>query len=240
MGGNRTAAAITKALTPPKGVAADAVWAAVLEACAGDESTARSIMPFAGLLRRDPRDLPVIYPPGSMYLTDSELRTSTCSYYTPRSLTEEVVARTLEPLVKSPGPLDSDDESTWKIRTPEEILALKVIDIAAGSGAFLVAATRYLADRLLDAKRVHDPAQPGVEVDDEQAVIDARRQILDHCIYGVDINPMALEMAKLSLWLVTLDPNRPFGFLDDRLAAGDSLLGLTSIDQLLDMHLDPR
>ncbi len=240
VGGNRTAAAITKALTPPKGVAADAVWAAVLEACAGDESTARSIVPFAGLLRRDPRDLPVIYPPGSMYLTDSELRTSTGSYYTPRSLAEEVVARTLEPLVKSPGPLDSDDESTWKIRTPEEILALKVIDIAAGSGAFLVAATRYLADRLLDAKRVHDPAQPGLEVDDEQAVIDARRQILDHCIYGVDINPMALEMAKLSLWLVTLDPNRPFGFLDDRLAVGDSLLGLTSIDQLLDIHLDPR
>ena len=66
-------------------------------------------MPFAGLLRRDPRDLPVIYQPGSMYLTDSELRTSTGSYYTPRSLAEEVVARTLEPLVKSPGPLDSDD-----------------------------------------------------------------------------------------------------------------------------------
>lgn len=239
-GGSRTPAAITKTLTPPKGAAADTAWTGVLEACGGDESTAKLIVPFAGLLRRDPRDLPVVYPPGSMYLTDSELRTHTGSYYTPRALAEEVVARTLEPLVKSPGPLDSEDESTWKIRTPEQILALKVIDIAAGSGAFLVAATRYLADRLLDARRAHEPAQTGVEIDDEQAVIDARRQILDHCIYGVDINPMAVEMAKLSLWLVTLDPNRPFGFLDDRLAVGDSLLGLTSPEQLLDLHLDPR
>lgn len=240
VGGSRSPAAITKALSPPKGTAADTAWTGVLEACGGDESTAKLIVPFAGLLRRDPRDLPVVYPPGSMYLTDSELRTHTGSYYTPRALAEEVVARTLEPLVKSPGPLDNEDESTWKIRTPEQIIGLKVIDIAAGSGAFLVAATRYLADRLLDARRAHEPAQTGVEIDDEQAVIDARRQILDHCIYGVDINPMAVEMAKLSLWLVTLDPNRPFGFLDDRLTVGDSLLGLTSPDQLLDMHLDPR
>jgi hypothetical protein len=238
--GNRSPAAITKALTAPTGAAADTAWTGVLESCSGDEATARSIVPFAGLLRRDPRDLPVIYPPGSLYLTDSELRAHTGAVYTPRALAEEVVARTLEPLVKSPGPLDTEDEATWRIRTPEQILALKVIDIAAGSGAFLVGATRYLADRLLDAKRAHEPAQTGVEVDDEQAVIDARRQILDHCIYGIDINPMALEMAKLSLWLVTLDQNRPFGFLDDRLAVGDSLLGLTSPEQLLDMHLDPR
>jgi hypothetical protein len=238
--GNRSPAAITKALTAPTDAAADTAWTGVLEACGGNEATARSIVPFAGLLRRDPRDLPVIYPPGSLYLTDSELRAHTGAVYTPRALAEEVVARTLEPLVKSPGPLDTEDEATWRIRTPEQILALKVIDIAAGSGAFLVAATRYLADRLLDARRAHEPAQMGVEVDDEQAVIDARRQILDHCIYGIDINPMALEMAKLSLWLVTLDQNRPFGFLDDRLAVGDSLLGLTSPEQLLDMHLDPQ
>jgi hypothetical protein len=238
--GNRSPAAITKALTAPAGAAADTAWTGVLEACGGDEAAAKSIAPFAGLLRRDPRDLPIIYPPGSLYLTDSDLRAHTGAVYTPRALAEEVVAHTLEPLVKSPGPLDTEDEATWRIRTPEEILSLKVIDIAAGSGAFLVGATRYLADRLLDAKRTHEPAQTGVEGDDEQAIIDARRQILDHCIYGIDINPMALEMAKLSLWLVTLDQNRPFGFLDDRLAVGDSLLGLTSPEQLLDMHLDPQ
>ena len=157
--GNRSPAAITKALTTPTGAAADTAWTGVLEACGGNETTARSIVPFAGLLRHDPRDLPVIYPPGSLYLTDSELRAHTGAVYTPRALAEEVVARTLEPLVKSPGPLDTEDEATWRIRTPEQILALKVIDIAAGSGAFLVAATRYLADRLLDAKRAHDPTR---------------------------------------------------------------------------------
>ncbi|MFF0284265.1 Eco57I restriction-modification methylase domain-containing protein [Rhodococcus aetherivorans] len=239
-GGNRSPSAIAKALTAPTDAAANTAWTGVLEACGGDEATAKSILPFAGLLRRDPRDLPVIYPPGSLYLTDSELRAHTGAVYTPRVLAEQVVERTLEPLVKSPGPLDTEDEAAWRIRTPEQILALKVIDIAAGSGAFLVAATRYLADRLLDARRAHEPTRDGVEVDDERAVIDARREILDHCIYGVDINPMALEMAKLSLWLVTLDRTRPFGFLDDRLAVGDSLLGLTSPDQLLDMHLDPQ
>lgn len=239
-GGNRSPAAITKTLNAPASTAPDTAWTGVLEACGGDEATAKSILPFAGLLRRDPRDLPVVYPPGSLYLTDSELRAHTGAVYTPRTLAEEVVARTLEPLVKSPGPLDTEDEAAWKIRTPHEILSLRVIDIAAGSGAFLVAATRYLADRLLDARRLHEPDQEAVQVDEEQAVIDARREILDHCIYGVDVNPMALEMAKLSLWLVTLDRTRPFGFLDDRLALGDSLLGLTSPEQLLDMHMDPQ
>jgi len=238
--GKRSPAAITKALTAPSRAAADTSWTGVLEACGGDETTAKRILPLAGLMRRDPRDLPVIYPPGSLYLTDSDLRAHTGAVYTPRALAEEVVARALEPLVKSPGPLDTEDESKWKICTPEQILALKVIDIAAGSGAFLVAATRYLADRLLDARRIHGTVHTGIAVDDEQTLVDARREILDHCIYGVDINPMALEMAKLSLWLVTLDRTRPFGFLDDRLAVGDSLLGLTSPEQIFDMHFDPQ
>ena len=57
----------------------------------------------------------------------------------------------------------------------------------------------------------------------------ARRLVAEHCLYGVDINPLAVEMAKLSLWLVTMDRERPFGFLDDRLVCGDSLLGITSM-----------
>lgn len=236
--GKRGPAAIKKALIVPQGGVADSVWTGVLEACGGDEGIAHEVLPFAGLLRKDPRDLPVIYPPGSLYLTDSELRAHTGAVYTPRFLAEQVVERALEPLVKSPGPLDTEDKAAWKIRRPEEILALKVIDIAAGSGAFLVAATRYLADRLIDAQREYGTVQEGVEVDDEQAILEARRKVLDHCIYGVDINPMAVEMAKLSLWLVTLDRSRPFGFLDDRLAVGDSLLGVTRPKQLLNLHLD--
>ena len=237
-GGKRTATAVKRALTRPNDAVVDAVWTGVLEACGGNEDIAHQILPFAGLLRKDPRELPVIYPPGSLYLTDSELRAHTGAVYTPRFLAEQVVERALEPLVKSPGPLDTENESAWKIRKPEEILALKVIDIAAGSGAFLVAATRFLADRLIEAQREYGTVQDGVEIDDEQAILDARRKILDHCIYGVDINPMAVEMAKLSLWLVTLDKTRPFGFLDDRLAVGDSLLGVTRPEQLLNLHLD--
>jgi hypothetical protein len=235
----RTPAAIKKALARPNDAVLDSEWTGVLEACGGNEDIAHQVLPFAGLLRKDPRDLPVIYPPGSLFLTDSDLRASTGAIYTPRFLAEGVVERTLEPLVKSPGPLDTEDEASWKIRKPEEILALKVIDIAAGSGAFLVGATRYLADRLIDAQREYGLMQVGLEIDDEQVILEARRKILDHCIYGVDINPMAVEMAKLSLWLVTLDKTRPFGFLDDRLAVGDSLLGVTRPEQLLNLHLDP-
>ena len=117
-----------------------------------------------------------------------------------------------------------------------------------GSAAFLVAAARYLGDRLIEAwvkeedQRVegYTPPEDGVRADDDAVVIEARRQVIEHCLYGVDINPMAVEMAKLSLWLVSMDPKRPFTFLDDRLAAGDSLLGITSLEQLEYMHMDPK
>jgi hypothetical protein len=127
---------------------------------------------------------------------------------------------------------------------------LKVADIAMGSAAFLVAAARYLGDQLVDAwVRESDPrvadfaarsADRGPDADDDPVVVEARRQVIEHCLYGVDINPMAVEMAKLSLWLVSMDPQRPFTFLDDRLIAGDSLLGITSLDQLEYLHMDPQ
>ena len=120
-----------------------------------------------------------------------------------------------------------------------------------GSGAFLVAACRYLAGKLIEAwsapatstpacSSAEPPIESGLALDvaADPLVIKARREIIEHCLYGVDINPMAVEMAKLSLWLVSMDPHRPFTFLDDRLACGDSLLGITSIDQLEWMHLD--
>ena len=122
-----------------------------------------------------------------------------------------------------------------------------------GSGAFLVGACRYLAGKLIEAWSAAGnadaqfhlaelPVESGLALDvaADPLVIKARCQIIEHCLYGVDINPMAVEMAKLSLWLVSMDPHRPFTFLDDRLATGDSLLGITSIDQLEWMHLDPR
>jgi len=232
----RSTASILKSLnaTPAK-----QAWAQCLEACGGNADTAKRVLRFHGLLRNDPRGLPVVYPPDSLYLTDSSLRASTGAVYTPRSLAQEVVERTLEPLVHSPGPLDTEERAQWRIRTPDEILDLKVIDIAAGSGAFLASATRYLADQLIEARRVHGQAA-NVGEDEGQALTDARRSILDHCIYGVDINPMAVEMCKLSLWLITLDKARRFGFLDDRIVSGDSLLGFATSQQLEYVHFDPR
>jgi hypothetical protein len=126
-------------------------------------------------------------------------------------------------------------------------LQLKVADIAMGSAAFLVAAARYLGDALVTAlaregkivRQLRDDTLPR-DADEDPAVVDARRQVIEHCLYGVDINPMAVEMAKLSLWLVSMDPLRPFTFLDDRLVAGDSLLGVTSVEQIEYLSLDPK
>ena len=257
VGTARSKASILKALAPPVGDDLARHARLIREASGNDDAATERLMPYCRLLRLDPRDLPVVYPPGSLYLTDSDARANTGAVYTPKFLAEQVVHGALEPLVYEPGPLDTEDKSAWKIKTPEKILALKVADIAAGSGAFLVAAARYLAGKLLEARLVHTsapeldaaidptqdlaPAEPRLEVErTEQDELDARRAIIDHCIYGVDINPMAVEMAKLSLWLITLDRNRPFGFLDDRLAVGDSLLGVTHADQISNLHLDPK
>ena len=162
---------------------------------------------------------------------------------------KDVVQHALEPLVYRPGPLESLDATTWVLRPSTEILALRVADIAMGSGAFLVAACRFLADRVVEAwdregdteasRALAQHNQQTADAEVEGVQLRARRLVAEHCLYGVDINPLAVEMAKLSLWLITMDRERPFGFLDDRLVAGDSLLGLTSLAQLEALHLDP-
>lgn len=217
-------------------------------ACSGDEELMERVRPFAALLRTDLRGLPVVVPAGGLYVTTSRRRRLSGTHYTPRDLAERVVIGALEPLVYSPGPLDTDDRAGWRRRPSFEILGLKVADIAMGSGAFLVSACRYLAGELIAAWTAEgDPrvlertaVAEGLLEDPESdpVVIEARRQIIEHCLYGGDINPMAVEMAKLSLWLVSLSRERPFSFLDDRLVCGDSLLGLTSLEQLRMMHLD--
>ena len=225
--------------------------AAILRAVAGDESTTKQVSPVAAALRFDERGAPAITMTGRRYIAPSTRRAATGTHYTPRSLAEDVVDNALEPLVYRPGPLETGDRGTWQIRPSSEILAIRVADIAMGSGAFLVAACRYLADRLLDAwieegrqdailwqRRKTRGTMPG-DADVEQVALEARRLVAEYCLYGVDINPLAVEMAKLSLWLITMDRERPFGFLDDRLVRGDSLLGLVSIEQLETLHIDP-
>ncbi|MGS0561821.1 Eco57I restriction-modification methylase domain-containing protein [Microbacterium aurugineum] len=200
-----------------------------------DDENAEQLVPFAGLIRTDLRDFPYVVPAGGIVMTESPQRANTGTHYTPRSLAEEVVLHALQPLVYSPGPLDTEDETQWKLRSSTEILDLKVADIAVGSGAFLVAAARYLAARLVEAR-----ALEGLDVAKEPELERwAIREIVARCLYGADINGMAVEMCKLSLWLISMDPGKPFSFVDDRVFHGNSLLGVTTEDQLRYQHIDP-
>ena len=147
----------------------------------------------------------------------SGLRKSTGTFYTPQPIAQYLVRRTLGPLVHN--------------RTPDQILDLRVLDPAMGSGAFLVAACMFLAQSyeaaLVRAGGYH-PSDFGPK---EQMSI--RRTIAERCLFGVDLNPMAVQLARLSLWLATLAADQPLSFLDHHLATGDSLLGarLTDIRQ---------
>ncbi|MDQ6783037.1 MAG: hypothetical protein M3063_06275, partial [Actinomycetota bacterium] len=212
---------------------------------------AELVAPLLGALKVDHRGLPAVALPGARYLAPSTRRAATGAHYTPRSLATDIADNTLEPLVYRPGPLETARREEWRLRPSTEILALRVADIAMGSGAFLVAACRYLADRLVEAWDAEGRADAtravrrragrslATDAEVEDVLLNARRLVAEHCLYGVDINPLAVEMAKLSLWLVTMDRERPFGFLDDRLRAGDTLLGLVSVDQLETLHMDP-
>ena len=144
----------------------------------------------------------------------NERRKATGSFYTPRSLTEYVVRRTLAPLVQD--------------ATPEQILALRVLDPAMGSGAFLVAACRYLAwSYELALIRSGTGAAGDIGQADRAGF---RRLVAQRCLFGVDLNPMAVQLGRLSLWLATLSADRPLTFLDHRLRTGDSLVGAAPWD----------
>lgn len=223
-----------------------------LNAVTKDPALTERLLPFVGILRDDLRGLPTVIPNGALYVTESSLRKNTGTHYTPRFLAEEVVLHALEPLVYEPGPLQTADTGEWRLKPADQILDLKVADIAMGSAAFLVAACRYLGDRLIEAWESEGRADAmayragravdavtAADAEQDPVVVEARRQIIEHCLYGVDINPMAVEMAKLSLWLVSMDPGRPFTFLDDRLVAGDSLLGVHSMEQIQSVHMNP-
>ena len=162
---------------------------------------------------------PDLVPAGAMVLQPSQARRRSGSHYTPRELTEPIVRTALEPILarlRGPG---------GEAPTPEAILDLKVCDPAMGSGAFLVEACRQLGDALLDAWRAHDAA-PAMAAGDDEVVV-ARRLIAQRCLYGVDRNPMAVDLAKVSLWLATLAKEHPLTFVDHALRHGDSLVGLT-------------
>ncbi|GAB4209406.1 MAG: N-6 DNA methylase [Sandaracinaceae bacterium] len=168
----------------------------------------------------------VVAKKGRLVLQPGAERRRTSSHYTPRSLTEPIVKRTLEPLFACMG----------EAPTSERLLELKVCDPAMGSGAFLVEACRVLADQLVAAwtreGKLEDVAR---DAPNEDPVLHARRLAAQRCLYGVDKNEAAVELAKLSLWLVTLARDLPFTFLDHALRHGDSLVGL-SFDQIRAFH----
>lgn len=287
----------------------EALYHRVLLACGGDIPLADRLKPWAHLLRTDSWGDPLAYREDSFIVTLGAGRRETGTHYTPKSLTEPIVQHTLEPLVYV-GPAEGKPQPEWRLKSPREILALKVCDMAMGSAAFLVQTCRWLADRLVEAWDVAEksghqvsiegevlekpatanasPSPPagagGLEVlgkhrkefvegegptrakragaseslgrgevgkgnsapapellprDKAERVLIARRLIASRCLYGVDKNPMAVELAKVSLWLVTLMKGRPFSFLDHALKCGDSLLGVSSLIQIENFSLRP-
>jgi len=189
----------------------------------------------------------IIRPGGTYLVSYGGNRKSTGTFYTPPELAVPTVQRTLEPLIFD----QSGDRKTPK--PPEKILELEVCDPAMGSGTFPVAALEYMTEALKESFEEHvfpdlDEGEPvaaplgeaakgylnerlltihkGENEDwQDRLEIELKRSIVERCIYGVDINPLAVELSKLSLWIETLDPDLPFTFLDHKLKTGNSLLG---------------
>lgn len=230
----------------------------LMAACEGDAALVRRVQPFVVLLATDTRGDPVVILPRGLYVGPGDDRRSSGTHYTPRALTEELVRHTLDPLLYE-GFADGVPAGPDTLVAPEKILELRVVDFACGSGAFLVQACRHLAERLMEAwerreatspgtpltvpeasASAGDPAERLVPTDPEERAAVARRLVVERCLYGVDRNELAVDMAKLSLWLITMERNYAFEFLDHALRVGDSLLGVTSAKQLEFFHLDPE
>lgn len=210
------------------------VISALTQAVGDDHDLRDRVRPWLGLVRLDLRKHPFVVLAGGLLVKETPSRKNAGAHYTPKSLAEEVVLHALQPLCYLPGPHQTPDESTWRLKSSDDILSLKVADIACGSGAFLVAAANYLADRVVEAWVREEPANEHRSDLYRRAI----RQVVANCLYGADINDMAVEMCKLSLWLVSLDRDLPFSFVDDKVFVGNSLLGLTSLDQLRKLHID--
>lgn len=188
--------------------------------------------------------------PGEIYLVRwGGTRKGAGTFYTRPQLTLPTVRRTLDPLV-----WEGEDPSR-RLRPPEALLSLKVCDPAMGSGSFLVAALRVLTEAVVESLHVHGRIERinGVssircnllpEADcslptegfAERLEAIVRRAVVEHCLYGVDLDPLAVELARVALWVETLDRRLPFTFLDHKLRCGNALVG-TWLDQFRDYPL---
>jgi|GEM_PF-2200475 len=174
-----------------------------------------------------------------LYITRAgSIRKGSGTYYTPKEITRFLVQEALEPLVYI------QNGNGKSIKNPREILSLKVCDPAMGSGAFLVQTIRYLSEKLVESWRKIASKYPDkiltipygeegygddrdeiIPEDEDEALQRARLLIAQNCIYGVDLNHMAVELAKVSIWLTTMSKDKPLTFLDHRLKQGNSLIG---------------
>jgi hypothetical protein len=233
----------------------EVAYSHLLTVCGGDMELAARVRPFMNLLRTDAWNDPIIYRENSFMVTLGADRRETGTHYTPKVLTERIVAITLEPLVYL-GSREGKPREQWELKSSTDLLDLRICDPTMGSGAFLVQACRWLGERLVEAWAIAEKNGKVVTVEGEvrdhignydpmpskpdERLLIAKRLVAERCLYGVDVNHLAVELAKLSIWLVTLAKGRPFGFLDHNFRCGDSLLGIYSLDQLTKLSMTPK
>ena len=180
---------------------------------------------LADRIRRDITPRPLTK--GGLTLQPGEERRKSGSHYTPQQLTRPLVAKAFEPhFVKMGAKPD-----------PDAVLSMTVCDPAMGSGAFLVEATRQLSDKLLEAWAAYPEKDPCQKLGADDRVFVAMRTVAQRCIYGVDRNPAAVDLAKMSMWLLTISKDHPFTFMDHSLKHGDALVGMSK-EQIKKFHWD--
>ena len=157
---------------------------------------------------------PYISSTSQFHLIEGTERKSTGSYYTPKALIDILIRTTLQPLVED-RLIKAGDDLNERIKA---LLDIKICDPACGGGTFLLSALDFLGKKLAEVKT-------GADSPLEDDLREARRYVLQHCIYGVDMNPLAVELAKMSLWLRACVKDKPLNFLDNHIKCGNSLVG---------------
>ncbi len=152
-------------------------------------------------------------------------RKTTGSYYTRSDLVQEIIKSALEPVILERLKLERKISVT-KEKVGQELLKLKVCDPACGSGHFLLAAARSIARELAKLRSGDEQPTPS-------NYRECLREVIQHCIYGVDMNPDAVELCKLALWLESHNSGKPLSFLDHKIRCGNSLVGVTDLKVLL-------